>query len=127
MRINIFTTSGKKRAESGEIRRLIRRALANEKKSFENVNVILSDNAYLRRLNKKYFNKKKTTNVISFNLGQVAEVYVSEERARDMYELYYYILHGLLHVIGYDHTCKSKEALMNKKCQEYLSNAESVY
>lgn len=122
MRINIYTTGGHTRADKKEVRRLIRKALTSEKKGFETVNVILADDAYLQRLNETYFKKKKTTNVFSFNLGEVAEIYISENQARDAYELHYYILHGLLHAIGYDHNSKREDTLMKKKCQEYLSN-----
>ena len=66
--------------------------------------------------------KRKTTNVISFNLGQVAEIYVSDRYLKDTYELLYYILHGLLHTIGYDHTSEKEESLMEDKCQQYMGD-----
>jgi rRNA maturation RNase YbeY len=122
MRIHIYTTGGRTRAKKKEVRRLIRKALTSEKKEFETVNVILADDAYLQLLNETYFKKKKTTNVISFNLGEVAEIYISENQARDAYELHYYILHGLLHTIGYDHTNHKEESLMDEKCRGYLGN-----
>lgn len=122
MRINIYTPGGRMVVDKVKVRRLIRKALQNEKKQFETVNVIIADDAYLRNLNENYLRKRKTTNVISFDLGGVAEVYVSEQQARDDYELHYYILHGLLHTVGYDHHTKKEEELMKSKCQEYLSD-----
>ncbi len=122
MRINIFSTGEKACTEKREVRKLIRKALAGERKSFKTVNVILADDQYLRRLNTIYFKKKKSTNVISFGLGQVAEIYVSDKYMKDTYELLYYILHGLLHTIGYDHISKKDETLMDEKCREYLGD-----
>jgi probable rRNA maturation factor len=122
MKINIYNTAGPTSAKSSEIRRLIRKTLAKEKKRFDTVNVILADDAYLRRLSETYFKKKKTTNVIAFNLGEVAEIYISENQAADDYELYYFIIHGLLHTIGYDHKNKREESLMRKKCQGYIAD-----
>ena len=122
MHINILATRENVDTAMNEIRRLVRKVLAREKKSFETVNVILTDDAYLRRLNAIYFRKNKTTNVISFNLGQIAEIYVSQKQAKDDYELHYYILHGLLHAIGYDHTNHKEESLMDEKCRGYLGN-----
>jgi probable rRNA maturation factor len=120
MRINFYTPAGKTRVEKAKVRRLIRKALQREHKQFETVNVILADDAYLQRLNENYFKKKKTTNVISFDLGSVAEIYVSEQQARDKYDLHYYIMHGLLHTIGYDHRTKKEEQHMQEKCEGYL-------
>jgi rRNA maturation RNase YbeY len=55
-------------------------------------------------------------------MEEVSEIYVSQERAKDNEELYYYIIHGLLHIIGYDHRNKKEELLMGNKCCEYLNN-----
>lgn len=122
MRIGVYATSGRTRAKKTKIKRLIKKVLAAEDKQLEVVNVILTDDQYLTRLNEMYFKKKHATNVISFDLGEVSEIYVSEDRAGDVYELYYFILHGLLHVIGYDHRNKRQDRLMEKKCVEYLSD-----
>jgi probable rRNA maturation factor len=122
MRINIQSMKGLSRASSKKIRTLVRRVLANEKRKFETVNVILTDNEYLRGLNREYFKKNRATNVISFDLGDVAEIYVSEEQARYVYELYYFIVHGLLHTIGYDHHKRNDSLVMSKKCREYLAD-----
>jgi probable rRNA maturation factor len=122
VRINIYTPGGRMQVDKVRVRRLIRHALKNEGKEFETVNVIVVDDTYLQQLNETYFKKKKTTNVISFDLGSVAEIYVSEQQARDDYELHYYIMHGLLHTIGYDHRTKKDEQRMKNKCQEYLSD-----
>jgi len=122
VRINVYTTC-RTRARKDRIRKLIKKVLAAEEKSFATVNVILTDNTYLKRLNETYFNKKRVTNVISFDLGEEVEIYVSESKARDVYDLYYFILHGLLHAIGYDHRDRKSRLLMQKKCQGYLSHA----
>jgi ssRNA-specific RNase YbeY (16S rRNA maturation enzyme) len=120
MRIDIYVTSGRTRANKTKIKRLIEKVLAAEDRQFTAVNVILTDDQYLTRLNEMYFKKKRATNVISFNLGEVSEIYVSEDRAGDVYELYYFILHGLLHAIGYDHRDRREDRSMEKKCVEYL-------
>lgn len=122
MRINIYKASGAMRVGEERVRRLVRKALGDEGKDFSEINVILADDQYLRGLNETWFHKKRSTNVISFNLGDVAEIYVSQDRARDVEELYYFILHGLLHVIGYDHRDEKESLCMEKKCLEYLGH-----
>ena len=102
MRINIYVASGSMRVKKEKVRRLVRRVLNDEVKDFVETNVILADDQYLRELNETYFVKKRSTNVISFDLGDVAEIYVSQDQARDVKELYYFIVHGLLHIVGYE-------------------------
>lgn len=121
MRINIYTTSGRVKVKKENIRKIVRTALEKEGKEFSEVNLILADDQYLRVLNETYFRKRRTTNVISFNLGEVAEIYVSRDQAGDVDELYYLIMHGLLHVLGYDHRDKKASSRMREKCLEYLA------
>ena len=120
MKTNIFNTAGCQYVDKRAIRRLVRRTLREEGRDLATVNIVIADSGYMRYLNEKYLNRKRTTNVISFNLGEVSEIYVSDEMARDSYELNYYILHGLLHVLGYDHRDKHERMKMREKCTKYL-------
>jgi rRNA maturation RNase YbeY len=122
MKINIYNTADRRNVDRRVIRRLVRRALQKEGRKLTTVNVIIADGRYMKHLNETYLNRKRTTSVISFNLGEVSEIYVSDELARDAYELNYYILHGLLHLLGHDHNNRRQSAIMNKKCMEYLKN-----
>ena len=122
MRINIYVTSGSMRVKKEKVRRLVRRVLDDEVKDFAEINVILADDQYLRELNETYFERRRSTNVMSFDLGDVAEIYVSQDQARDVRELYYFIIHGLLHLVGYDHRRKKESMDMENKCLEYLAH-----
>ncbi|MDH4211415.1 MAG: rRNA maturation RNAse YbeY [candidate division WOR-3 bacterium] len=122
MRINIYNTTDRQRIDRPSIRRLVKKVLKDERKDLPAVNIIIADGRYLRRLNEIFLNRKRTTNVISFNLGEVSEIYLCDKMARDSYELNYYIVHGLLHLLGYDHRNKREGADMHRKCAEYLSN-----
>jgi probable rRNA maturation factor len=122
MRINVYNTTDRQRIDIPSIRRLVKKVLNDEGHDLPAVNIIIADGRYLRRLNETYLNRKRTTSVISFNLGEVSEIYVSDKMARDSYELNYYIVHGLLHLLGYDHRNKREGADMHKKCTEYLSS-----
>jgi len=92
-----------------------------------NMSVILIDDEKMHELNKTYRGVDRTTDVLSFALEdnnsielpirELGEVYVSipkmKEQAREFNhsekrELAFLVCHGLLHLLGYDHT-KSKE------------------
>ncbi len=85
-----------------------------------NLNIVITDNNYLKKLNKMFFKKNRPTNVISFNMDEVCELYVSRDKVKDTKDLYYYIIHGLLHIIGYDHRNKEEVKIMENKCLKYL-------
>ncbi len=123
MKINIFNECKDRTLNEKSIRRLIRKVVKKEKAKLYTLNVIITDNAYLRRLNKMFFKKNRTTNVISFTMDDVSEIYVSRDKSRSNEELLYFILHGLLHIIGYEHKSKQDELRMEDKCFTYLSNA----
>ena len=78
--------------------------------------ITFGDGALLRELNKKYRNKNKTTDVLSFNLGDkkniMGDVYISVPAAKRQAkeynislkeELLRLAIHGTLHVLGYTH------------------------
>ena len=120
MRIDIYDTTGCTYAKNTAIQRMVKRVLKEEGKELETLNIIITDDTYLRGLNKTFLDRDRGTNVISFDLGDVSEIYVSRDRAEDAYDLHYCILHGLLHLIGYDHRNAQEEKKMHERCVEYL-------
>jgi probable rRNA maturation factor len=65
----------------------------------------------MRRLNRQYRGKNKTTDVLTFP-GERPDIVISLEQARRQAlaeghslatEVRYLILHGVLHALGYDH------------------------
>ena len=86
----------------------------------------------MRQLNKKYRKKDKATNVLAFPGGKEAlgeivlcpfvirkdalEYKISFKRA-----VCWMFVHGLLHLLGYDHKTSNDEKKMTQKEQQYLS------
>ena len=100
------------------------------------VSFLLCDNAFIKKLNKKYFKKSTPTDVIAFPLsdnldsGYLGEVVVSVQKAVEtsvnfnhnwQTELLIYLIHGVLHLVGYDDKTKQKSKLMDKKQQVILA------
>lgn len=94
--------------------------LKEEEFQLGKLNIVIADNSYLKKLNKMFFRKDRPTNVISFNMDEVSEIYISYNKVKNRDDLYYYIIHGLLHIIGYDHRNKKEDRIMENKCFEYL-------
>lgn len=91
-----------------------------------NITIILSNDDRLYELKKKYFNEDLLTDVISFNLEEdgdpvEGEIYISLERIKENairfnqgieIEFKRVIIHGCLHLIGFDdQTVKDKKKM----------------
>lgn len=88
----------------------------------------------IRSLNKKFLKKDRPTDVLAFDLSgpndMIADIIVSSGTAirnakvfgtDPRYELYLYVVHGALHLLGYDDkTVKGRKA-MEFKASKILS------
>jgi probable rRNA maturation factor len=97
------------------------------------INVIVTDDRALRRLNRRYRGKDKPTDVLSFSYleeaksvdgGVAGDVFVSHQTlARDARRLgvapghlaLRIVVHGFLHVLGYDHETDADAARMERR------------
>lgn len=102
-------------------------------------NVIIVDNDYIHKLNKEYRNIDRETDVITFALEDdktfnpdiriLGDVYISIDRVHSQSEEYghsflrelcFLAVHGMLHLLGYDHMTKEDEKVMFKLQEEIL-------
>ncbi|KYH12371.1 rRNA maturation factor [Neorickettsia sp. 179522] len=98
--------------------------------------VVLTDDEFMRALNKNYRGKDAPTNVLSFNytneqigVGIIGEVILSfdrlviealENEIKFEDHLLHMFIHGVLHVLGYDHSSDEETLTMEKKEEEIL-------
>jgi probable rRNA maturation factor len=88
-------------------------------------------------LNRQYRKKDKATDVLSFPFGDddlLGEIYISLQRAKIQArrygvsyndELKRLLIHGLLHLMGYDHIKRTDRALMEAREECYLRTKKS--
>lgn len=118
---------------------LCKKILAAESSPSAQVNIVATDNRYIRQLNRDYRGVNRATDVLAFNLRNqhdshsgllLGEIYLSCEKARRQAVTYGHSLrdevrklvaHGLLHLLGYDHKQESRKDLMENKEKLYLS------
>ena len=92
--------------------------------------VMLTDDAQIRELNRTWRGKDKPTNVLSFpapeqpgvagprHLGDIALAYEtlvreSEEESKELaHHFAHLIVHGVLHLLGYDHEVEAEADIM---------------
>jgi probable rRNA maturation factor len=96
---------------AAEMRRFSRQAQALAKVAGE-VDVLISGNRRLRELNRRFRRKDRPTDVLSFPRPAGGDIAISADIAREnaaryghgiTQELKVLVLHGMLHLAGYDH------------------------
>ena len=124
--------SGVKGISRAWVRRVVKKTLQFEKFKGKTVSVLLTDNATIRRLNRRFLKHDYATDVISFgfedskNLGDLA---VSAEMASEVSktlhipyreELARYLVHGTLHLLGYNDQKKKDAQKMHERQESIL-------
>jgi probable rRNA maturation factor len=98
-------------ATPAQIQRFVRRAQALARVPGD-VDVLISGSERLRQLNRRFRRKNKPTDVLSFPRPSGGDIAISAQIARDNARLYGHsiadelkilVLHGMLHLAGYDH------------------------
>ncbi len=118
----------------------VKEVFANEHKTSEYVNIIFLGRDDLRLMKKEYFEKDVYTDVIAFNLNDPdenieGEIYLSYEqivnnaksyKATPSEELNRVIIHGCLHLCGYeDHTTTLKDKMTELE-NHYLAKLKEL-
>ncbi len=93
------------------LRRVVRAALDHAGRRDLEVSLLLTDDAEIARIHGEHLDDPTPTDVISFDLGDAAELVVSVETAARAArehghtmraELALYVVHGILHCCGFD-------------------------
>ena len=110
------------------------------------LSVTIVDNPFIQDINRDYRHLDRPTDVISFafmddvrekdkifqsgKMVVLGEIYISYEKAKEQAESYghslerefkFLFVHGLLHLLGYDHMTKEDEDVMFKLQDEILA------
>jgi probable rRNA maturation factor len=115
------------------IDKLVKHVLRVEKIPVREIHIIFVEDEYLRGLHKKYLNDDTPTDVMSFNLSDddhiEGEIYISLDSAKSQaprfdvsfdFEIARLIIHGLLHLKGYDDSTAPERKEMRAKEDYYL-------
>lgn len=114
------------------LKKVAKIVLKGENKSEgKEISIALISPAEIKKLNWKYRKKNQATDVLSFNLGDgFGEVVICPSRVEKnagknkttfKKELAFVLIHGILHLLGYDHGIKMK------KKEKYYFNEIAYY
>jgi probable rRNA maturation factor len=101
------------------------------------LSLLIVDNAEIQQINREYLQRDRPTNVISFAMQEgegcgiqphlLGDVVISAERAATdaseadipfEHELVFLLLHGILHLVGYDHERGTAEQAAEMEARE---------
>lgn len=121
--------------------KIINKALEMEHVKNATFSIVFIDDDTMHEMNKKYRGIDRTTDVLSFafednekieyNIRELGEIFVSipkmKEQAKEYghsetRELSFLVVHGILHLLGYDHTLGEKEEKEMFRKQELVLN-----
>ncbi len=119
--------------KGSKIKRAVKEVLSKGGKDAR-LSIALVDNSKIKDLNKQYFNSDEVTDVISFPLSNnknilCGEIIVSVETAVDTAgkrnisiegEIVLYIIHGILHLLGYDDGNEGDARVMHEEESKIL-------
>lgn len=142
MEIGIFNeTNEKLDVELNELKKLLEDFCKREKLNTVVFNIIIVDEDKIHEINKEYRGIDKSTDVISFALEDdhtmkevdgvriLGDIYICIQKVHSQAEEYnhsfkreltFLAVHGLLHLLGYDHMNKIDEEKMFTKQEEVL-------
>jgi probable rRNA maturation factor len=134
--VEVSDTQGYLAVDPEPLSRLVRRVLEGEGIARGSVSVALVDDATIQGVNRRHLAHDWPTDVISFRLSDAGEpvlsgeVVVSAERAASVgrqfgidprAELALYVVHGLLHLCGYDDLATPDVDAMRRRESDILA------
>ena len=125
------------------LRRVVRRTLAREGVRQARISLAFVGDSAIRRLNRRFLSRNPATDVLSFPLSEdggalAGEIVVSSQTAQRESrrrgtppegELLLYVVHGLLHLVGYDDRRRQDAQAMHRREEGVLTEFgfENVY
>ena len=140
LRINSENRNLKRKIELSVIDRIAKKTLKKLGTSDAGLDIIFVSDQKIRAFNRKYLGKNKATDVLAFpgedktsgrsgNARFLGDIAISTDRAfynaadygtAFKEEVALYVIHGILHLLGYDDTTAAKRKKMRKKENELL-------
>lgn len=108
-------------------------------RSDSELSILFTDDKTIREYNKKYLSRDYPTDVIAFPMNEgdfsnlnsniMGDILISVETAEQNakrakvsveHEIYHLLIHGILHLLGFDHEKDRKSALMMRKYERFF-------
>jgi rRNA maturation RNase YbeY len=130
-----FQTQGITLKNRNRLKKYLADVIKKERMHLGYINYIFCSDKYLLGINKQYLGHDYYTDIVTFNLSKdkksiEAEIYISADRVREnakslgisfRQEIHRVMIHGLLHLCGYNDKRVSEKLEMRTKEDYYLA------
>lgn len=118
--------------KKSNVKALIKTIISDHSRSLDNINIIFCSDEYLLTINKDYLEHDYFTDIITFQYSDTeisSDIFISLDRVEEnsrsfsvpyITELHRIIIHGILHLVGYDDKTESDKSKMSLKEDFYL-------
>lgn len=139
--VTIYNETDEEFTYSDIIEKVVNKAFETEDIKKASCSIIIVDNTFIHKLNKEYRGIDRVTDVISFALEDdksmvipddfrlLGDIYICLDKAKEQAkeyghslerELCFLAVHGVYHLLGYDHETEEDAKIMFKKQEEVL-------
>lgn len=121
------------------IKNWVNSVITSVNKETGNINFIFTSDKYLLKINKEYLSHKYYTDIITFNYCEneiiSGDIFISIETVKNnssrfnvtiIEELHRVIIHGILHLLGFDDQSDEEKAVMREKENYYLERLKNL-
>ncbi len=121
-----------------QLKNWIQAAAKDFERGVGDLNIIFTDDETLYKMNVEYLNHDYYTDVITFNYNEAnyisGDIFISVDRVREnarIYsqsfedELHRVIIHGVLHLLGFDDKTEDEQKQMREKEDFYLAQLKN--
>ena len=140
MPINFFTENIKFNLQNkNPIKNWVNNAIKSVNKKTGNINFIFTSDKHLLKINKEYLSHKYYTDIITFNYCEnnivSGDIFISVETVKNnssrfnvtfFEELHRVIIHGVLHLLGFDDQSDEEKVIMREKENYYLERLKNL-
>lgn len=124
--------------QKAKLNALVHFVTLKEKRRCDEIGIFFITDAAMRKLHKEFFNDDSPTDCISFPVDSenetghtyLGDIFVCPEAAfsyPDPYsETSLYVLHGLLHLLGYDDMDAKSRKIMRKREKTYMTHLRQM-
>jgi probable rRNA maturation factor len=137
MRVEVVRRDGGKQFSSRRLKKIANGVLALLKQDDAELSVALVGNAEIRKLNSRFRKKDYSTDVLSFQAAEgiisdfrlLGDVVISVDKAKEQArerrrtldeEMITLLIHGVLHLLGYDHERSAKDARIMTRLEKRI-------
>jgi probable rRNA maturation factor len=143
--VNVFDQQSDLKISIGQVQQLVQHVILAEGYSCDEVNIYFVDTSTICQLHKRFFHDSSPTDCLSFPmdeeedeqfpyriLGEVfvcpatALVYASKHQLNPNEEATLYIVHGLLHLMGYDDFLDNEASLMRQAEARHMEELKKL-